>query len=105
VAAVFLFGLLVPDVPGAAGVIGLLLSPTFYGLFQWLAPDLHFLIQVAIVFQLTLLAMGLVTLIRPRRGARPLPAVRDLGPTCSPGVLAAGTAVLVAVAAFDAVFW
>lgn len=63
--AVFTFGVLVETAPGAAGVIGLIAGPVIYGLLQSLASNVHFLIQVAIAFQLVLLLMGLITFWKP----------------------------------------
>lgn len=105
VVAVFLFGLLVPSAPGAAGVAGLAASPLLYGLFQRFAPDLHFLVQVAVVFQLDLLLMGFITLMRPLREPKPLRAMRGIETRASPVALAAGAVVLAAIGVFYAVFW
>ena len=49
VVAAFLFGMLVPKAPGAAGVTALVSGPVIYGLFQRFS-SLHFLIQVALAF-------------------------------------------------------
>ncbi|MEN6336807.1 MAG: sodium/solute symporter, partial [Phycisphaerales bacterium] len=61
VVAAFLFGMLVPQAPAAAGVAALICGPALYGLFQHFAPGVHFLIQVALTFQLVLMIMGLIT--------------------------------------------
>jgi SSS family solute:Na+ symporter len=105
VVAVFLFGILVPTAPGAAGVAGMLSGPVLYGLLQFLAKDLHFLVHVAIVFQLVLFIMDLITLWFPRAEPKLLPVRADLDVTTSPVVKWAGGAVLVGVAIFYAVFW
>ena len=105
VVAVFVFGILVPSAPGAAGVAGMLAGPALYGLLQFLAKDLHFLVQVAIVFQLVLLIMGLITLWFPRTEPKTLPVRSDLDTSTAPAVRWAGAAVLAGVAVFYAVFW
>ncbi len=105
VAAVFIYGLLVPTAPPAAGVAGLLVGPALYAVFQRWAPNLHFLVQVALVFQLVLLVMGAITLWRPLPEPRLLPVRRELEARTAPVVHAAGVAVLLGVALFYAVFW
>ena len=105
VVAVFVFGILVPTAPGAAGVAGMLSGPVLYGLLQFLAKDMHFLIHVVIVFQLVLFIMGLITLWSPRAEPKLLPVRADLDTTTAPAVKWAGAAVLAGVAVFYAVFW
>jgi SSS family solute:Na+ symporter len=105
VAAVFLFGIFVREAPGAAGVAGLISGPAIYGLFQAFAPGLHFLVQVALSFQLVLVVMGLITFWRPLREPKPLPERADLDLRTDPVVKVAGAAVLAGVAVFYALFW
>jgi len=105
VVAVFLFGIVVPQAPGAAGVAGLIAGPAIYALFQLFAKPLNFLIQVAATFQLVLLIMGLITLWWPLAEPRPLPVRQDLDVRTSPVVAWIGAAVLAAVAVFVIVFW
>ena len=61
VVAAFLFGMMVPTAPGSAGVAALIAGPILYGIFQYFAPELHFLIQMAVVFQLVIMMMILIT--------------------------------------------
>ncbi len=105
VVAVFTAGFLMPHAPPSAGVAGLLAGPLFYAVFQRWAPNLHFLIQVAVAFQLDLLVMGLITLWRPLAEPRVLPDRRAVESRTSPLVIAAGAAVLAAVGAFYLAFW
>ena len=105
VVAVFVFGILVETAPGAAGVAGLLAGPAIYGLLQKFAPDLHFLIQVAIAFQLVLLIMGLITFWFPLAEPKRLPVREDMNAETEPLVRWAGIAVVVGVAVFYLVFW
>jgi len=105
VVAVFLVGLLVPQAPGAAGVAGLILGPVFYGLFQYFAPGLHFLLQVAASFQLVLLVMGLITFWKPLAEPRKLPQRDGFDLRADPMVKWAAVVVLVAVAIFYGIFW
>ncbi|MBA7621578.1 Sodium/glucose cotransporter [subsurface metagenome] len=105
VVAAFLFGMMVPKAPGAAGVAALISGPTIYGLFQAFAGDLHFLIQVAITFQLVLMIMGLITFCKPLDKPRELPVREDIEIRTMPEVKLAGGLVLAAVIAFYIIFW
>ncbi|MCX7886198.1 MAG: transporter, partial [Verrucomicrobiae bacterium] len=105
VVAVFVVGLLVPQAPGPAGVAGLIAGPLFYGLFQYFAPNLHFLVQVAASFQLVLLVMGLITFWRPLTEPRKLPERAGFDARTDPLVKWAGGFVLAAVGIFYAIFW
>lgn len=104
VAAVFLFGIFVPQAPGRAGVVGLLAGPALYGLFQRFAPDMHFLIQVGVVFQLVLAVMGLLTFVWPATSPKALPERPGIELRTAPSVKIAGVAVIAGVALFYAVF-
>jgi SSS family solute:Na+ symporter len=104
IVAAFVFGLLVHNAPGGAGVAALLGGPLVYGLFQALAPGLHFLVQVALTFQLVLAMMGLITFWWPLREPKPLPVRLELELKTEPGVAVAGVAVVVGVALFIIAF-
>jgi SSS family solute:Na+ symporter len=104
VAAAFLFGMLVPTAPGAAGAAALISGPIIYGLFQKFAPEVHFLIQVAITFQLVLMIMGLITFFKPLDKPRVLPVREDIEIKTMPEVKLAGGLVLSAVAVFYIIF-
>jgi len=105
VVAVFLFGIVVPQVPGAAGVAGLIAGPAIYGLFQVFAPKLNFLVAVGASFLLVVLIMGLITFWKPLAVPRTLPVREDLDVRTSPVVGWIGAAVIAAVVAFFIVFW
>lgn len=105
VVAAFLFGMLVPQAPGSAGVAALVCGPLFYGLFQRLAPGVHFLIQVALVFQLVLMVMGLITFFKPLEQPRTLPVRTDIDLKTTGSAKLAGGCVLAAVAVFYLIFW
>ncbi|MBN1893774.1 solute:sodium symporter family transporter [bacterium] len=105
VTAVFLFGIFVDNAPGSAGVAGLVSGPVLYGLLQSYAPGLHFLIQVAVAFQLVLLIMGLITFWKPRWKPRPLPVRRDMDIRTEPKVKWLGAMVIAGVALFYIIFW
>lgn len=105
VVAAFAVGLLVPQAPATAGVAALVAGPAIYGLFQGFAPSVHFLIQVALTFQLVLVVMGVITFLWPLREPRVLPERLDIETTTAPSVYAAGLAVIVATLGFVVVFW
>ncbi len=105
VVAAFLFGMVVPTAPGAAGVAALLCGPILYALFQRLAPELHFLIQVALTFELVLMIMGLLTFWKPLDKPRELPVREGIEVRTTAGVKLVGALVLAAVAAFYIIFW
>ncbi len=94
VVAAFVFGLLVPTAPPAAGVVALVAGPALYGLFQQFAPNVHFLLQVALTFQLVVFAMGFITFVRPLKTPRVLPVCEDLEVRSTPGLKLAGGVVV-----------
>lgn len=104
VVAAFLFGMLVPAAPGAAGVAALISGPIIYGIFQYFAPQLHFLIQVAVTFQLVLLLMMLITFFAPLEQPRLLPVRQDIVLKTARDVKIWGGLVIAGVAVFYLVF-
>jgi SSS family solute:Na+ symporter len=104
VVAAFVVGMLVPQAPAAAGVAALLSGPAIYWLFQTCAPNVHFLIQVAITFQLVLLIMGLITFWKPLLEPKPLPERKDIVLRTDPIVAWCGAAVIALVVVFFLVF-
>jgi SSS family solute:Na+ symporter len=105
VVAAFLFGMMVTKAPGAAGAAALISGPIIYGLFQKFAPNVHFLIQVAITFQLVLMIMGLITFWKPLDKPRELPVRESVEIKTAPEVKLAGALVIAAVIAFYIIFW
>jgi SSS family solute:Na+ symporter len=104
VVAAFVFGMLVPQAPAAAGVVALISGPAIYALFQKFAGNVHFLIQVAITFQLVLLIMGLITFLKPLKEPKPLPERKNVELKTEPLVIFCGLAVIAAVVAFFIIF-
>jgi SSS family solute:Na+ symporter len=105
VVAAFLFGMMVPKAPGAAGVAALISGPIIYGLFQTFTVEVHFLIQVAITFLLVLMIMGIITFCKPLDTPRELPVRENIEIRTMPEVKLAGGLVLAAVVAFYVIFW
>ncbi|MDI9433940.1 MAG: transporter, partial [Planctomycetota bacterium] len=105
VVAAFLFGMVVPKAPGAAGVAALICGPVIYGLFQAFSQKLHFLIQVALTFGIVVAIMASITFLRPLETPKVLPVREDLDTRTTPEVKIAAAAVLAAVAVFYVIFW
>ena len=105
VVAAFAFGMLVPTAPGIAGVVALISGPVIYAIFQQFAPSLHFLIQVAISFQLVVMLMALITFIMPLEEPKVLPVRDDIDIITEPIVKWFGAAVIAAVVVFYIIFW
>jgi len=105
IVAAFVFGMLVPYAPPLAGIVALVLGPVIYGLFQRYAPDLHFLIHVAITFELVLAIMSGMTFLWPMPSPKVLPRRMEIDARPGPIVLTAGLAVIGAVIGFWLIFW
>jgi uncharacterized sodium:solute symporter family permease YidK len=105
VVAAFVVGLLVPQAPPASGVTALVLGPIVYGALQAFAGSLHFLLQVALTFNLLLVVMGTITFLWPLREPKPLPVRHDLDTRTSPFVRHVGIAVIAATLLFFVAFW
>lgn len=105
VVAAFLFGMMVPAAPAAAGVVALISGPIIYGIFQRFAPGIHFLIHVALTFNLVTMLMGLITFIKPLDEPRKLPIREDIEIKTAPEVKIIGGLVMIAVVVFVIIFW
>jgi len=105
VVAAFLFGMMVPTAPAAAGVAALVCGPIIYGIFQRFAPGIHFLIQVTLAFNLVIVVMGLITFIKPLEEPRKLPVREDIEIKTAPEVKIAGAVVMAGVVLFMVIFW
>jgi len=104
VVAAFVFGMMVKNAPGIAGTAALISGPVIYGIFQAFSGELHFLIQVAVTFQLVLMIMGLITFCKPLDKPKELPVREGMDVKTQPEVKLAGGLVLVAVVIFYVVF-
>ncbi len=105
VVAAFLFGMVIPKAPGAAGVAALISGPIIYGIFQKSSTTLHFLIQVALTFAIVVAIMSLITLLWPLRSPKVLPVREGMDTRTATEVKVAGVAVILAVAVFYIIFW
>ncbi|ARN55658.1 SLC5 family protein [Sedimentisphaera salicampi] len=104
VVAAFLFGMLVPQAPAASGVVALVSGPIFYAIFQMFAKTQHFLVDVAISFNLVICIMGLMTFLRPLETPRKLPVREDIDLETKTDVKIYGILVIAAVIAFIVIF-
>ena len=113
VVAAFLMPLVLPRVPGAAGVAALISGPLAYAAFQFTTKsdsrpwghELHFLVQVLLAFGFVAALMGLITWIKPLDRPRVLPEREDVGLESEPIVKVAGGLVIFGVIVFFAIFW
>jgi SSS family solute:Na+ symporter len=113
VVAAFLFGMVVPKAPPAAGVAALVSGPAIYALFQQFASggdnafyglNIHFLIQVALTFVLVLAIMAVLTILKPLETPRILPVREDIEVKTALEVKIFGALVIIAVLAFIIIF-
>ncbi len=106
--AAFVFGFVIKRAPPAAGVTALILNPVIYGFLHWQhggEEGIAFLNRMAITFGTLILAMTIVTLIKPLAEPKVMPVRSDFDMRPSPLVVWLGGAVIAAVAAFFVVFW
>jgi len=105
VVAAFVIAFVLPRAPAAAGIVALVSGPVIYGLFQWLTPSIHFLIQVAITFVIVCAVMVAITLMAPLSEPRRLPVREDMQTPNSKSAMIFGAAVILGVIVFWTVFW
>jgi SSS family solute:Na+ symporter len=103
--AVFLYGLFVKRAPRACGVMGLLLSPVAYGLLMVLAPQVAFLDRMAIAFFAVVIALGIMSVVRPLREPITMPAEAKIELAASRGAKLAGIGVVLVTVALYVIFW
>ncbi len=106
VVAAFLFGMIIPRAPAAAGVSALIVGPILYGILQaTLGAEVHFLLQVLITFVLVCGIMAVITAFKPMAEPKVLPVRDDLDLQTDPKVKALGGIVIAAVIIFVIIFW
>lgn len=103
--AAFLVGFALPKAPAMAGVVALLISAPLYGVLQWQAGSIHFLIRMAITLVSVAAVMGLLTWIFPLPEPRSIPEKHDFDMRSSVWVKLFGGAVIGAVVVFFIAFW
>jgi SSS family solute:Na+ symporter len=103
--AAFVFGMIFKRAPAAAGVAALILSPVIYGLLLITFSDIAFLNRMAITFGLVLIAMWVITLVKPLPEPKVMPILEGFDTRPSPFVVWLGILVIAATLALYAIFW
>jgi SSS family solute:Na+ symporter len=114
--AAFAFGMLIKKAPRKAGVVALILNPIIYGLlliFFGQLPvfggvniaEVAFLNRMAITFIIIIVAMAIMTIIKPLDKPVTLPERKDFDSTASPLVKRLSAVVIIAVIALYIIFW
>jgi SSS family solute:Na+ symporter len=102
--AAFVFGFIFKRAPAAAGVTALVFCVPVYGFLQWQFGSIAFLNRMAITFGAVVLAMSVITAIRPLSEPKVMPVRGDIDMRPAPLVLFLGGAVIAAVVVFFIVF-
>ena len=105
VLGIFIFGLLVPRAPRAAGTVGLLANPILYFLLAQFAPEIAFLDRMAICLGVVLAILAGMTLLAPLKQPVVLPVNEDMDVTRSNTALLGGLLVCVLTAVLYYTFW
>ena len=105
IVAAFVFGFIFKKAPPAAGVTALLLTAPVYGFLQWKFSSIAFLNRMAITLGIVILAMAIITIIKPLRKPKVMPVRADIDMKPPPLVIWLGGAVIAGVIAFFIVFW
>ncbi|UCC21699.1 MAG: solute:sodium symporter family transporter [Planctomycetota bacterium] len=105
IVAAFVFGFIFKRAPASAGVTALLLTVPVYGFLHWRVSEIAFLNRMAITFGIVLLAMGIITAVKPLGEPKRMPVREDFDLRPSPAVVWLGAAVIAGVITFYIVFW
>lgn len=125
VLAIFIFGLLIAKTPRAAGLVGLILSPTLYSLFMWgdkaliylgikagVIYDLFywiaqrsFLDRMSMTFIIILVILAIMTIVKPLKAPVELPVNKSMDMTSKKSTLVAGWVVVIATVILYIVFF
>lgn len=104
--AAFLFGLTFKRAPGSAGVTALLLSAPVYGILHLkYSETISFLDRMAITFGVVILAMAIITILKPLREPKVMPIRKDFDMKPTPLVMWLGAAVIIVTVALYIIFW
>lgn len=104
--AAFVFGLLVKRAPSSAAITALILNVPVYGLLHLNRFDhIVFLNKMAITFGVLVLAMAIVTILKPLPAARELPSGGALDMKPSRPALWLGIIVIAMTIALYIIFW
>jgi len=104
--AAFVFGLIFKRAPASAAITALILNVPVYGILHLHAFDhIVFLNKMAITFVILILAMTVVTLLKPLRKPKILPSKGGLDMKPSSSVVWLGAAVIAVTIALYIIFW
>jgi SSS family solute:Na+ symporter len=104
--AAFIFGLFIKRAPSSAAIAALILNVPVYGILHLKTFDnIVFLNKIAITFGILIAVMAAITLLKPRKEPKILPAKGgiDLKPSSAAKWL--GLAVVLATIALYIIFW
>ena len=105
IVAAFVFGFIFKKAPAAAGVMALLLTAPVYGFLQWKFSNIAFLNRMAITLGIVILAMAIITVVKPLKEPKEMPVRADIDMKPAPLVIWLGGAVIAGVIAFFIIFW
>ena len=104
--AAFVFGLIFKRAPASAAITALILNVPVYGILHLHAFDhIVFLNKMAITFIILILAMTVVTLLKPLREPKILPSKGGIDMKPSSSVVWLGAAVIAVTIALYIIFW
>jgi len=105
VLAAFVFGLFIKRTPPAAGVTALILSVPVYGFLKWQFGDIAFLNRIAINFIVLVIAMAVITLLKPLREPKELPVQENFDMRSTPVLKYLCAAIVILTVALYIIFW
>lgn len=105
VLAAFVFGLFIKKTPPAAGVTALILSVPVYGFLKWQFGDIAFLNRIAINFIVLVIAMAIITMIKPLKQPKILPVQENFDMRSTPVLKYLCAAIIILTIALYIIFW
>lgn len=104
--AAFVFGMIFKKAPESAGTLALLSSPIIYGVLFAMAGDIAFLNRMAITFGLIVLAMYILTRMKPLEEPKEMPVREgfEVGPS-DPVIVRLGAGIIGLTVLLYIVFW
>ena len=103
--AAFAFGLIFKRTPPAAGITAMLLCVPVYGVLQWKFGHIAFLNRMAISFGIVILAMAIITILKPLKEPKVMPVKQGFDMTSSPLVYWLGAIVIAITIILYIIFW
>ncbi len=106
IASAFVFGMFFKKAPGSAGTLALNSSPIIYGVLFATAGDIAFLNRMAITFGIILLAMYILTHMKPLDGPKEMPAREGFEAVSNdPVLIRLGTGIIGLTVLLYMLFW